>query len=216
MHLAKLYKIFDSRCKSYDKRKQDILNAKGSIPEWKFNYLTEVLISDVWQSWTKFCRSLIIYSCKGTKARDGAVILKRSCDNHWKRITYEAKSANQTRVPKPNGHLNFQMRDEPTWGDIDVFLRIVSGLAPSNSNVLLTTYGSFLSLKDLQMLRNACAHKNVETVLDLNQLSSRYNFSKLKCATELAWAVSNSGTEYAIELWLYEMNLIADYATSSN
>ena len=97
-----------------------------------------------------------------------------------------------------------------------MFLKVVTSLAPANKNNLLTIYGSFTSLKDLQRLRNACAHKNVESMQDLQKLTSSYKFSKLKYATELAWKPSILGSEYAVELWLYEMNLIADYATSKN
>lgn len=216
MLLANLYKNFDSRCKSYDVRLNNIITSKAHIEEWQFNYQTEVLISDIWQNWSRFCRNLVLLSCQGTKARDMSIICKRNQDNSWKRIGYEASMAVKKRPLTTNGHINFKLRLEPTWGDIDAFITIVNTLSPANKNTLTSIFGSFSSLKDLQKVRNACAHKNAETILDLGILRKNYGFTKLKCATDIAWESSIIHSVKAIELWLYEMNLIADYSTSNN
>lgn len=216
MHLGKLYSNFNSRCQSYRNRKIYIDSNKSSLNEWEFNYQTEVLISDVWQSWCHFTRKLLMSSCRGAVARDGSIISVRAGDNSWQRIGYEAKQASNGHNATPNGHLNFFIRKEPTWGDLDSTIKIINGLRPSNQGQLLNAYGSFSQIKDIQTVRNACAHKNIETLTSLNPLLSRYTLGKINNAPQLAWATVNGGNHYAIDQWIFEMNTIADLATSTN
>ncbi len=76
MKLETLFASFDKKCKKLEKRAFDILNQKYAISQWEFNYLSETLISDLWQAWCNFCRELLLLSCRGTKDRNGNVILK--------------------------------------------------------------------------------------------------------------------------------------------
>lgn len=213
MHLGKIYSKFDSRCRSYSERIANINSCKSNVEDWQFCYLTEVLISDVWQAWCHFCRELFLSSCRGCTARNGEKITAISGDKSWMRLGYIAKQASQNRNSTPGGHLNFAIRKEPTWGDLDVFLRIVDTIRPDNYQTLLFSYGSFSSLKHLQRVRNACAHKNVETISDISLLSTDYGFGRLGAATDIAWKNRLNSGEFAIEIWLYEMNLIADLST---
>lgn len=216
MHLGKLFSKFDARCRSYNFRIIEINSNRTNLKRWEFNYLTEVLISDIWQAWCNFCRELILSSCRGTIARNGQLVNKRFGDNSLQRIGYEAKQANYNHNVTANGHLNFMIRNEPTWGDLNSIIRIVQRLQPSNFNNLVTTFGSFTEPKNLQKVRNACAHKNKETITDISTLSITYNFSKLSYATDLAWKMKNNTNAFAIDIWLYEVNKIADLATASS
>lgn len=217
MHLGKLYSKFDSRCNSYNDRVREIKFHESNLKKWEFNYQTEVLLSDVWQSWCHFTRKLLMTSCRGATARDTTIIQARNTDNNsWQRIGYEARQASFNQNASLHGHRNFLIRREPTWGDLDRVSQIITGLGPSNASNLLGAYGSFSQLKDLQLVRNACAHKNIETLGSLSPLRSRYNFGTLKCATDIAWATTRGSNDFAIELWLYEMNMIADIATSKS
>lgn len=215
MQLSKLYKKFDSRCKSYSNRALHITTNQSNLSRWQYNSLTEVLLSDVWQSWCKFCRDLYLSSCRGCVARNGQRIHSLPHDQSWQRLGYLAKRASQNNNPTPQGHLSFAIRKEPTWGDIDIFLRIISRIQPQNQQTLLSAYGSFSNLKQLQRVRNACAHKNVETMSDVRQLSSDYSFHRLEAATDIAWKLNVAEGVFGVDLWIYEMNLIADIATSS-
>lgn len=213
MYLEKIYRDFDARCASYNRRVLDIVH--GTYNDWEFRYLTEVLLSDAWQSWCRFCRLLYLSSCRGCIARDGGSIQPINEDNSWRRLGYVASQRLRNRNVTPNGHLNFEMRKEPTWGDLDVFIKIAQDVQLSNKNTLLTSFGSFSSLKNMQLVRNACAHKNVETISTLNGLSSSYSFSKLDFATDIVWSDDNNNGVFAIDIWLYEMNLIADLSTAT-
>lgn len=216
MKLQKLYSKFDRRCKSYSARLLEISNNKPHLSDWEFNYLTEVLISDIWQTWCSFCRELVFSSCRGTRARNGDFIAKRVGNNSWKRLGYEASQVAKNQAIAANGHLNFAIRKELTWGDIHKLLLVINHLSPGNKNHILSTIGSFTNFKHLQQLRNACAHKNIETISDINSLKTHYHFTKLACAPQLAWAFCLSENITALELWLFEMNLIADIVTSKS
>lgn len=122
---------------------------------------------------------------------------------------------NQIQNLQPNAHISFPMWREPSWGDMSKLVKIITGLHPSNENTLLNYFGTSSRLGDLQLIRNACAHKNSETLLRLQNLSLYYNFSKLQHPSELAWATLKGSNDTAFFYWLYEMNLIADYATST-
>lgn len=201
----------------YQCRINDIDAIRRDIPTWQLNNYTEALISDIWQCWNNFCRELLFSSCRGTITRDGQYAKRNVSDCSWKRLGYEAKQVISNQSIKTNGHLNFYVRKEPTWGDLDVFIKIIQQMTPqpSNANHLLTVFGSFSSIKQLQKLRNACAHKNIETVVDVHTLSTHYSFGRLKYMSDLAWCNPINSYEYAIEAWLYEMRRIADLATST-
>lgn len=215
MHLGKLYSNFDSRCKSYFARIREINGKVSTNNEWEINYLTEVLISDIWQAWGNFCRELYFSSCRGTRSRDGGIILGMPGNHSWQRISYEARQAAFGQNTTVAGHQNFPMRKEPTWGDVDVFIKIVNAIQPSNSVTLLSIFGSFTDIKHIRRVRNACAHKNVESIGDISMLASNYSFPKLSYATDMAWKIKPGDADFAIEIWLFEMNLIADHATST-
>jgi hypothetical protein len=215
MHLAKLYSNFDSRCSSYSKRVNYIILNKPHLTLWEFNYFTEVLISDIWQNWSLFCRELVLSSCFGTKARDGSTVPSCVVSKNRQRLLYEASCIAKSSKIKPNGHLNFKRLSEPSWGNIDKLLPIISSLTPNNSNTLLSAFGSFTNVKDIRYVRNACAHKNSETISEISSIPS-YHHTKLNYPTDIAWCSNSGGATYAIELWLYEMNLIADLSTSTN
>lgn len=219
MHLGKLYSRFDSRCKSLDKRANLILASKSSLSQWELTYLTTTLISTTWQHWSTFCRKLIIHSCQGARARDLTKITPRLTNNTIERIAYEASLAKQSGSisnARNNGHINFSMWQEPTWGDPSKITKIITGLNPSNSITLLSILGSPNYLHHLQLVRNACSHKNSETLSRTRRLSLDYNFNKLQHPSEIAWATHKVSNDIAYFYWLYEMNLIADYATSTN
>jgi hypothetical protein len=70
---------------------------------------------------------------------------------------------------------NQDLRLEPTWGDTDVLVRIVSRLVPNNSTSLLAGFSSsHPSAKALQLIRNASAHNNSQNMHDVMALRSSY------------------------------------------
>lgn len=217
MSFSILYRWFDRRCRTYGQKATHLQQNKNQYDEWEYRFLTEALISDIWQSWCLFSRVLLLKSIRGTKARDGLLIKGLNRDNSWNRIFYEVSKVLKGHPVKPNGHVGFKIRFEPTWGDIDVFIRAVQCLAPNNQARLLTAYGMpFNGIKHMQMIRNSLAHKNVETMTEVRTLATAYRLTKVTSPIDIIWSFVGQTNTFAIDQWLYEINLIADFATESN
>lgn len=209
-----IYRNFIHRCSVYQTKIDHLRFNRVEYSDWEHSRLTEALMSDLWQNWGHFCRSLIHKSCRGAISADTSIIIPRviCSDNSWQRLGYEAK--NRGRPLKANGHCGFLVRFEPTWGDLDVLVDIILALNPNNKNCLLAAFG--MGLKDinyLQLARNACAHKNVETIKHLiSNTHLYYDVTKLKRPSDLAWSMKIGTHSFAFNIWLYEMRVIAKNA----
>jgi hypothetical protein len=211
-----LYRWFDRRCRSYERKAVHLYTHRHDYSDWEFRFLTDALLSDIWQSWSLFSRIILLKSIRGTKARDGSFVIGLKRDNSWNRILYEISNSLKGRAVTNTGHVNFKIRFELTWGDINVMLRAIQHMAPNNAATLLSAYGMpFNGIKHMQQVRNAAAHKNIETINDIQSLSIHYNTSVIKSPMDVIWAHKHTTTTLAIEQWLYEINLIADLATST-
>lgn len=214
MNLAKLYAGYRARLNSYRVRANELRENQSQLKDWEFSYKTEALISDLWQSWCHFSRELYLASCRGTTTRNGLKVTPlNNVPKDWKRLCYIARQTYQNNNINDTGHNNFYIRTEPTWGDLEAFIKIASGLSLHNRSQLVAAYGSFSNIKHLQLVRNACAHKNVETIRELNSYNYLYNFGRLVKATDFVWSTNNQSKTIAIDLWMYEMSKISDLAT---
>lgn len=214
--MRRLYRWYRGRFVVYNSRIAYLQSQSGRIEAWEHRYLSETLISDIWQSWCLFSRALLFNSIRGAKCRDGSVLAARAGDNSWMRLGYESSTYKSGGIPKHAGHAAFAMRKEPTWGDIDCFVKIVMGLKPANEAVLLAAYGgNFRGVKDLQRIRNCCAHKNIENIFDVRQMGLTYMITSRATPVDIAWSYKQGGTSLAIESWLHETIVIADLATAN-
>ena len=177
-------------------------------------YRFEGLLSQTWQSWCYFCRTVTIDSCLGTVASGGRPIAKAKPT--WvdsERINYEAKCALWNNPPKPAQRLQ-SVRKEITWGDVDSLVKVVTTLLPSNSSELLSGFGSGLpGPKHLQIVRNNSAHLNHENAADVRRLTAYYFGSSLHHPCDIAaWAHIGS-RDPAYVVWLADMRTIAAAST---
>jgi hypothetical protein len=155
--------------------------------------LLEGVLSRIWQSWNRFCRETIFESCLGTQDLSGFIA------PHVNATTVGAISNAAIRAKKGARPIwsgtNSMLHLEPTWGDTDVLLDIVTRLAPANAAKLsggctLASPGA----KVLQVTRNAAAHQNSQTMANLARLSSSYNaFSITHPCQALFWVEPSSG-----------------------
>lgn len=99
----------------------------------------------------------------------------RPGDNTWQRIAYEAKQSVLGNRIHPTRTITYH-RQEPTWGDQASLITIVNTLQPNNANTLITAFGLPLQGgKHLQIVRNACFHKNEETLSSVKSISIYYD-----------------------------------------
>jgi hypothetical protein len=173
--------------------------------------LLEGILSRIWQAWCHFCRQTLIESCLGTQDLSGLVppLPVAQSEPHVSSAAIAAK----LKRPVTWQQQNTILRKEPTWGDIDVLLDIIQGLAPTNATKLrgMCTIAGAIA-KVLQAARNASAHHNQQTLNDLLRLSTPYNtFPTNHACQSLFWKETTTG-DYLLPQALQELKDAADHA----
>ncbi|WP_164968630.1 hypothetical protein [Arcobacter sp. F155] len=210
-----MYLDFEKKCEKLTNRANKILVNKHSIQEWEFNYLSENLLSDLWQAWCLFCKKILILSCQGTKDRNNLQIPKLSSpDLSTLRLSYEVSANKSHRNPTANGHLSYKSAYDITWGDTSKLIDAINFLSPHNHNTLITAFGSTAIINDIQLTRNFSAHKNKDTLTNCRGFLLSYNLTNVKSPTDIIWSTHNDTGEFAILCWIFYCQLIADNATS--
>ncbi len=188
----------------------DFLRYAGSqMSHYERWYRLEGLLSQAWQSWGEFCRSVVVESCLGTVALGGRAILR--ANPGWtteQRVCYEAHCAIWNNTPKPGKIIS--RRKEHTWGDVGKLVVVVGKLQPANSVQLLGGFGSGLAGPNhLQTVRNAAAHINPDNAAEVRRLKAYYFGPSLRHPTDLAtWSNITSRTP-AFVAWLLDMRAMA-------
>jgi hypothetical protein len=97
--------------------------------------LLEGILSQIWQTWCRFCRTVVVESCLGTQQVSGASI--PGLPNALSDLHVSGAAISAWRKKKPTWKTtNSVLRHEPTWGDVDILLDIVRGLSPANSGTI--------------------------------------------------------------------------------
>ncbi|MCP3322976.1 MULTISPECIES: hypothetical protein [Aeromonas] len=196
----------------------EILAEGGAIPPNKRSALSEYVISETWQAWNTFSKDIIIMSVQGCKARDGLTIRGRgSSNNDYWRLCYEASCYAKRKPVNANGHTSFKYFHGHTWGDSGKIINVVNGFSPSNTNRLLNGFGAATHISDIQAVRNACAHKGREILLDLKtSLINKYQIRTVSHPSDYAWVSTLIGNDVAYFVWVNEMKRTASYVTESS
>jgi hypothetical protein len=186
------FTLFSSHLQQFIAAKP-VLKHPLPVTHWDECFL-EGLLSRMWQAWCGFCRNCVIDSCLGTVTSSGttlAAVPGAATEGHVSRAAIQAKSRKSiTWTPS-----NSLLRGEPTWGDPDVLNVIVSDLKPQNAAQLLAAISSAHdSAKALQLIRNAAAHDNPQSMAELLKIQAKYNVFPIMHATHaLFWVVPGNG-----------------------
>jgi hypothetical protein len=156
--------------------------------------ILEGLLSRSWQAWCGFCRTCVIASCVGTTNNTGALIPALPQAISESIVSGAAIRAKSKRSPPYWGSENTLLRAEPTWGDVDVLVKILTRLSPSNAPQLLAAFSAGSpSAKAVQLIRNGAAHNNSETRAELERLQSAYVVFAINHPTQaLFWIEPNT------------------------
>lgn len=137
--------------------------------------MLEGLLSRVWQSWGVFCRSCLCKSCLGTTNGAGAAVAPHPEAASEAHVSGAAVRAKSKAAPPIWGPTNMVLRLEPTWGDVDTLSKVVRRLGPTNQTQLLAAFSTASrSAKALQLIRNAAAHNNAQTMAEVQSIRSGY------------------------------------------
>lgn len=137
--------------------------------------LLEGLLSRTWQAWGAFCRACICESCIGTLDGSGISITAHPYAVSESHVSGAAIRAKRTPTPPTWGNVNTLLRSEPTWGDVNVLATVIPCLAPANQSQLLAAFSAASSsARALQLIRNATAHNNAQTMAEVQSMRSAY------------------------------------------
>lgn len=138
--------------------------------------------------------------------------MARAGDNTWQRVGYEARQAARRDTINPTLRLTSN-HQEPVWGDVGKLIDVVSAVAPRNRVALLGAFGvSLRGPKDLQIVRNTCAHLNAENMLDLRKIQIYYVVGRMQHPAEMSWQREKATGGLAFETWLDDLTTIARLA----
>lgn len=193
---------------------KDALTITGHRARERRYHLLEGALSDAWQAYCSFVRQLVIRSCTGCSTASGLVYAASIVPAQWQRASYIAIRAKQGRSIQP-GHANNFLWKEPTWGDTNSIVDIVSALNPGNAHTLIAHLaGGLTGPKHCQTVRNACAHRNYQTKSEVSYLAAAYIATRIRHPTDaMTWRVPTS-LEFAFLSWLDDMKTIAEGAVT--
>jgi hypothetical protein len=211
--MISLYRQFLTSMHRLKCRADAIYGMPGSHQDWRFRYASITILSEVWQTWCRFCAQLIVSFCCGTQLRDGTIVSSRPGNNSRQRIAFEISELSRGRIPHRTNVARFTYQ-EPTWGDVNLLLRVLPSLGISHYSRLITALGiSVQSPSHLQIVRNACNHLNSETMQRVKAIQPYYIGSVNQHPCELMWCLESSSRSDAIYFWLDELQTIAELAT---
>lgn len=102
------------------------------------------------------------------------------------------------------GNVNTLLRSEPTWGDVNVLATIIPRLAPVNQSQLLAAFSAASgSAKALQLIRNATAHNNSQTMADIQNIRSAYVIFPLTHPVQALFWTEPTSRDFLV-LWAIE------------
>jgi hypothetical protein len=211
--MESIFRAFVSNTSRFRTRSEHVLNSSYSH-SFESTYLTSQIISEIWLSWCRFCRDLIIASCNGSATRSGTLIQARSMNNTPERLAYEFKQYKFGNNPRPSGVIT-QSYNEPTWGDVSAMLTVLPGLNPSNLSSLLSGFGlSLQGPQHLQITRNTISHLSADGVRSFKQILVFYAGVPIRHPSDLIrWKDPSKNTE-VIFSWIDDLETIASTVTS--
>ena len=173
--------------------------------------LQEGLVSSLWQAWCAFCREIIIASASGATTANGTSTTSALAGRPEAEIAFAAMQLARSQSirnihPIAGSHL------EPTWGDLNKFTLIVTGLSPTNQNQLLTALGVCILLRDLQLCRNSNAHISADRIREIRAASVRYLQPKFDHPSDLIFWIDPSTQDYVWKTWIDEAEVFSDFA----
>ena len=148
-------------------------------------------LSELWQAWCKFCRITVISSCTGcsTQAAGNIVAVQPGRGE----VSYISINQKKGKAPGKHG-VNNSMHLEPTWGHIDRLIDVIQALTPGNSKSLLGGFGTVPQIDEIRIIRNAAAHRNIQTEKTVLAISANYKATVISHPVEaLLWLDPSTG-----------------------
>lgn len=181
-------------------------NTFSKLHRWA---VQEGLLSSLWQLWNGFARELLIASCQGAITASGQTVTSSHATKPVGEIAYLARELSLGNLAPKLGKSLSSTRLEPTWGDIAKIQKIISGLSPTNSAALASSFGAALMIKDVQDVRNASAHLTGENLTKIALMKVRYNKPISVHPSDAMFWIDPNTQDFAWRSWIDEMETIS-------
>jgi hypothetical protein len=197
-----------------------VVNKAGITTGTDFSYGDECwlegVLSKIWQCWGNFCRECVFQSCLGTITSSGVAVPALASATSDQLVSGAAVRAKKLTAIAPYwGPANSILRNEPTWGDVDVLTRIISRLGPSNAGQMLAAFSSgHSSARSLQRLRNCAAHHNNETMADITLMAPYFVAYPISHAVQAMFWLEPSTNDYLVTASIEGLRDAAEAAIS--
>jgi hypothetical protein len=216
MDLSILFKKLVSRLDRLRDRAAFIESSALPYRDWRRVYWSEAIVQDLWTVWNAFARHFVVFQCTGCTNRVGTVIACRPDSPTKTRVIYESSVIARSGVPKPKT-ASMQRYMEPTWGDPDRLANILSRIGavhgPLMEAILLSNRGS---VKHIQLVRNACAHRSRESLDYVLAIQQDYIIRyAVRNASDLCWQDYGSANASALYRWISDVENVADLLTNA-
>jgi hypothetical protein len=147
-----------------------------------------------------FMRTYCLSSLAGAYMSNGTrVTANRPIRGHRSALTF----AIRTERPRATGKGPWSHRDEPTWHDPNVLVRILNKAACSNAagvNAALSLGSN--AIEHLTITRNFLAHRNETTAVKLRRLGSRYGVGAPTDPLAVVFAFGYGRPQRIVDDWL--------------
>lgn len=213
-NLEPMFQRFDRRLTALE----DIFtNWVSNAPQYSSDsdlMFLEGLVSSLWQTWSLFCRRVVFSSAIGCITRSGSVIEGCVAPPLWERVSYIAWRVHSGGTIKPLS-VNADLKREPTWGDVQKVQNVINILSTGNAAHLVSCLGSVSrGPVHVQLIRNASAHRNFQTLAGIKGLRPYYNARPIRHPVEIVTWTEPLSRDFAFIAWVDEMRLVAGLMTS--
>lgn len=189
-----------------------VANAPRCLTDADLMFL-EGLVSSLWQHWSLFCRRVVFSSALGCVTRSGNVIASCVTPLRWERVSYIAWRIGSSGGVQP-ALVNTNLKREPTWGDVRKVQDVITAMSLGNAAHLLSCLGSVSRGPiDVQLVRNAAAHRNFQTLSAVRALNVYYSAKPICHPVEVVTWTEPTSRDYAFMAWTAEMRLLGDLMT---
>ena len=172
MHLQWLESRFLRRIDLAERRLGAYLQQVAGLPTRGAQlHELEGWLSEVWQTWCRFCRRAVVESCLGSVTCSGVILQPTyASEGH---VSFVASKQKRGVAPRALG-VNTVLRLEPTWGHVDKLLEVIQALAPPNAVGLSSAFGTVPSIEHVRLIRNSTAHMNTQTMAEVMTVQPQY------------------------------------------
>ena len=164
------------------------------------------LVIDIHNAVATFMRSYCLSSLTGAYMEDGTRVIGGTViGGHRSALTFAVR----TERPRYTGVGPWEHREEPTWHDPNVIVRILNTAGCSNAigvNAALSI-GS-RAIEHLTTARNFLAHRNETTARKLRGLSVAYGLAQPRDPLSVVFGVGHGRPQRIFEDWLDDIYTI--------